>query len=117
MSVDLPDPWAGAPDGTLTPFISPEERDRLIVDRTSVRLLDIHDEKTAHGPKCYVEIEIPDGGVRRVCSFDISDPRHPRVKLLRHLGRFMAEHPDVVPLAVLKTAGNGYVLADPNSVD
>jgi hypothetical protein len=113
-SPEVPNPWDTVPDGALAPFISPDERDQLIVDGTIFQVTSIAlVEVTAHGPKWYVEITMRDGDWNRVCSLDAGDKRHPRMTQLAGLRDWMAKYPGSPLFARLVGAGRGYALAKP----
>lgn len=109
----VPDPWEGLPDGTLAPFLDVDHRDRLIVDRTVIRVLSIEHEETKYGPKVYVRIAIPPDQIERTCAFDKKDKSHPRLKVLAGLQEWMLRYPEQPLHAVLIGAGNGYMLGKP----
>lgn len=109
----IPDPWADAPDGTMPPFITPDERDRLITEQRTVFITDIRQEQTAHGGKWYADIMIPPNGVERTCSFTIDANNSPRNRLLSHLMDWMNKYKVTVLPVVLVRAGNGYMFAKP----
>lgn len=109
----IPDPWDDVPDGALSPFITAEERDQLIVDGTPFRVVSIHQEQTQHGPKIYVDIELPDSGWQRTISYSASDKRHPRMAQLAALAAWLDKYPTGTLHAKLVTAGTGTALARP----
>jgi len=109
----IPDPWQDAPDGTMPPFITPEERDRLITEKRVVFVLLIRQEGTVHGGKWYVDIMIPPNGIERTCSFTIDPGNTPRNRLLQHLMTWMTKYEVTALPVVLVRAGNGYMFARP----
>lgn len=110
------DAWDDLPDGTLAPFISEEERDQLITDRTVVALVSVTKETTIHGPKMFAEIVIPPEDTRRVCTFRVERPDTPRMKVLAKLAAWLKGHKGQTIPVVLVSSGPGYILADPRRI-
>lgn len=100
----------------MAPFLTVEERDKLIVDRTVVYICRIHIEPTQYGPKWYIEIAVPPGDVHRVCSFGTKDERHPRNGVFEHLRKYLEKYPTQEIATVLVGVGGGYMLQDPAKV-
>jgi hypothetical protein len=109
----IPDPWDDVPDGALSPFITTEERDQLIVDGTPFRVVSIHYEATQHGPKFFVDIELPGTHWQRTISYSASDKHHPRMAQLSKLAAWLEKYQDGELHAKLVIAGSGTALARP----
>lgn len=109
----VPDPWANAPDGTMPPFLSVDERENLIKTQRVVYLRSIRQEDTTHGRKWYADIMEPTTGNERTCSFTVDKDPTPRNRLLGYLRDFMAQYELTVLPVILVRAGQGYMFGKP----